>query len=126
MNNVFRDMLEHGGFDADALWLLVIRCISAEIPLIRDETIVRFLRLNWSFSEDLAVALQNEVTPEEALAQVIHQWCKGWELTCCLRELEERFPPLFFEDDSFSDFDDLDLELLPDIIKRMADAVKKP
>lgn len=133
MNNVFRDKLEHSGLDVDALWLLMMRCIAAEIPLIRDETIVRFLRLNWSFSEDLAVALQGEVTPEEALAQVIHQWCKGWELTCCLRELEERFPPLFFEDDSFPDFDDttmeqddLDLELLPDIIKRMADAVKKP
>ena len=106
-DNVFRNVLERGGFDADAFWSMVLRTIAAEIPLMRDETRIRFLCLNGYFVEDFVAALQNAPAVEAALAQVIHQWCKDWRLPCSLWELEERFPPLYFEsDDTLLDFDE--------------------
>ena len=109
-DNAFRSVLERGGFAADALWPMTVRSIAAEIPPTRDSTVVKFLCLNWSFAEAFTAALQSAPTAETALAYVIHQWRKDWSLPYRLWELEERDPPLFFEDDDPSpDFDELEI-----------------
>ena len=109
-DNAFRSVLERGGFAADALWPMTVRSIAAEIPPTRDSTVVNFLCLNWSFAKAFTAALQSAPTAETALAHVIHQWRKDWSLPYRLRELEERDPPLFFEDDDPSpDFDELEI-----------------
>ena len=64
--------MPESGFVAPAACRL-LRTIAAEIPLMRNETRIRFLCLNGYFVEDFVAALQNAPAVEAALAQVIHQ-----------------------------------------------------